>query len=296
MQQQEQQTVSVQATTPSLTEPKVSQSDYQSVPVSKLEVTSFKPAPINSKTTWTKPSPIRLSSSSGDRSRRKLNLSNNPHVKSKYKWKKVESSPQKPNSKQVYKLIRKTPLLKPPKLATLLLHRPADPLKWRLTPPKLTSTPVGSSSAMGTKGSKHRSVKSRFKLDNRTPKKKLSTKQSPAKTLPKILQTKYRLVRNKLANRSATAVNRSFSNFKSSLTRPNLKLNRLISAKPAKKTAKVSKAAKKQRKRYYDEEESKQQSAAEDTIVLDESVEIGEKPCGTKNRAPLGLLPSFITL
>jgi hypothetical protein len=293
---QEQQSVAVQPTQ-SLPEPKVSQCDYQLVPVAKPKVTSFKPAPINSKTTWTKPNPIRLSSSSGDRSRLKLNLSNNPHIKSKYKWKKVECSPHKPKSKQVYKLIRKTPLLKPPKLATLLMHRPADPLKWRLTPPKLTSTPLGSSSAIGTKGFKPRSLKSRFKLDNRMTKKKLNTKQSPSKNLPKILQTKYRLVRNKLANRSSVVgVNRSFTNFKSSLTRPNLKLNRLISAKPVKKTVKVSKSAKKQRKRYYDEEESKQQSAVEDTSVLDESVEIGEKPSGTKNRAPLGLLPSFITL
>ena len=286
-QQQEQQTV---LPTQSVAEPKLL--THQNV-VPAVKVTSFKPAAVlNSKTTWTKPSPIRLPST-GDRSRLKLNFSNQPQVKSKYKWKKVES-PNKPLSKHAYKLVRKTPLMKPPKLATLLLHRPADPLKWRLTPPKLTSTPV-ESPVIGLKSYKHRSLKSRFKLDNRVGKKKANTKQSTSKLLPKILQTKYRLVRSKLATR--TGVNRTFSNFKSSLSRTNRTLNRLAlkpTKSPSKKTSKTTKAKKKQRQRYYDEEESKQQSG--DTAMLDQSVAIGEKPSGRPNRLPLGELPSFITL
>ena len=238
-----------------------------------------------------KPSPIRPHV--GDRSKlTKLNFSNSPG-RSKYKWRKMETPLKAATIKHAYKLVRKAPGTKLPKMASMLtLH--AHDFKM-LTPPKLTSTPIEAQSS-----------NSRFKLDNRVRnKRKLIKSSSPRASLPKIIHNNYQLIRNKCwkpnvnlakfaVNRST--VNRSFTNFKSPLCRPLVhrgsRLQRLVNAvKPNKSTKKVKTTKNKTRKRYYDDEAK----AKVDDEVLDDT-EIAEKPSGPKIRTPLGALPSFITL
>lgn len=243
---------------------------------------------------YAKPSPIRHAS---DRKKlTKLGPNSNP-LRNKYKWRKIES-PLKNTAivKHAYKLVRKAPVLKSPKLASLLTLRAQNDTLKMFTPPKLTSTPIET-----------RSRNSRFKLDNRSKTRKKTAKGvSPRASFPKALQNKYQMVRNKIwkpshltlakfsVNRSV--VNRSFTNFKSPLCRPivhhSRKLQRLVDVVKLNKSTKKTKTARnKTRKRYYDD----QAKAKSDDEVLDD-VEIGEKPSGPKIRTPIGSLPSFITL
>lgn len=220
--------------------------------------------------------------------------------KSKYKWRKLES-PIKLTAtiKQPYRLVRKGLTIKSQKVVNPSNVRLQNESFKNLTPPKFTSTPLGAIPTF-----------TRFKLDNRskTKKKVFKTSTSPRASITKVLQSKYQLVRNKSSkpalltpvkftvNRSI--VNRSFSNFKSPICRPLVhhgnKLLRLVNVVKTNKTVKKIKATKnKTRKRYYDDDEVKAKS---DDEVLEGDVEIAEKPTGSKNRAPLGVLPSFITL
>lgn len=243
-----------------------------------------------------KPSPIKHVS---DRNNKLSKLNTNGHARSKYKWRKTESPLKSTTIKQKYKLIRlKGAVNKSQKMMGMSnrfrSHHHHDPLKM-LTPPKLTSTPIET-----------RPVNTRFKLDNRGKSKKKVL-------LPKILQTKYRLIRSKISNKpvhvlttpvkfsaNRSIVHRNFSNFKSPLSRPlvHRKLLRLVNAvKTNKNTTKKTKSSpkKKTRKRYYDDSEQIPKAKAEDE-VLGCDVEIAEKPVGSKIRAPIGILPSFITL
>lgn len=259
-----------------------------------------------------KPSPIRPPAAANDRSKLgRLNFAQYP-AKNRYRWKKADSpSKMASTTKQtLYKLVRKAPALKSPKLATLLTHRPrySHSSKW-LSPPKLTSTPIESTS---------KGLKSRFKLDNR--KKKLvnrSVNKSLTKIPVKPHTPKSHHVRNKSWRPAAlakwynqrVATKSNFTNFKSPLSRSphvvlhrNGKLQRLVAAiKPAKvakkpttqKATKPSKA--KARKRYYDETSSTREEL-HTTTLNDSDIEIAVKPSGSKQRTPLGTLPSFITL
>lgn len=259
----------------------------------------------------TKPSPIRHLAD-----RRKLTKFNfiNNSVKSKYQWRKMESPLKTIAIKHAYKLVRKS-AVKSPKIINRFTQRGQHHIFKTLTPPKLTSTPI----------EKQPPANSRFKLDNRVAKtkKKANKIASPRTSLPKILQSKYRLIRNKcwksnsltlgklgsnhsivsrsVINRSIATrfvVNRSFTNFKSPLCTPSAhhgsKLQRLAVINKSNKSIKKTKTSKKKaQKRYYDEETK----AKPDEEVLDDvDVEIVEKPSGPKTRTPIGVLPSFITL
>lgn len=256
----------------------------------------------------TKPSPIRHLADR--RKLTKFNFTTNP-VRSKYKWRKMESPLKTIAIKHAYKLVRKC-VVKSPKLVNRFTQRGQHYAFKTLTPPKLTSTPI----------EKHSPANSRFKLDNRVLKTKKRTSKiaSPRASLPKILQSKYRLIRNKcwksnsltlgkfglIVNRSVinrsiasrSVVNRNFTNFKSPLCTPlahhSSRLQRLAVISKSNKTVKKTKTSKKKKqKRYYDEETK----AKPDEEVLDDvDVEIVEKPSGPKMRTPIGVLPSFITL
>lgn len=252
----------------------------------------------------TKPSPIRHIAER--RKLTKLNFINHP-IRSKYKWRKMESPLKATAIKHAYKLVRKS-VVKSPKLASFSTNRTYHALRL-LTPPKFTSTPTETQPP----------ANSRFKLDNRVTKskKKANRSSSPRMSIPKILQNKYRLIRNKCwksnnltltksgINRSIvnhrsivsrSVVNRSFTNFKSPLCRPivhhNSRLQRLaVVVKPNKSIKKTKTTKCKTRKRYYDDE-----AKPDDEVLDDVDVEIAEKPSGPKNRTPIGALPSFITL
>lgn len=239
-----------------------------------------------------KPSPIRLNNRVVKLSPKLKVLQAN--LKNKYKWKKGES-PLKPLILQnAYKIVRKS---SPGKSSRLSLSRKISPFNslMILTPPKLASTPVETES-----------VKSRFKLDNRVNDKKKAVKSgSPRGLLTKILKSKYKIVRNKLfkPNSSAvirasfTSVSRSFTNFttfnKSLLNRS--KVHRQVIVKKPVKIPKKSKAATKAKKsnRYYDNDSVLKTKAEEDKH---DDVEVVENSSGPTPRAPIGTLPSFITL
>lgn len=233
-------------------------------------------------------------------------------LKNQYKWKKVENS-TKPISTSIknslYKLVRKAPSLKSPKLSTLLTLKPRfSSTKW-LSPPKMASTPNESSPAKRTT--------SRFKLDNR--KKTKAVKRTPTTPKQQTIREKYwrpAAISSKwFLDQRTSFGNRSFTNFKSTVSRPqhrhlvlpprgSRKLQRLVAAvKPVKNSSTLvapkkkktpTKAKTKGRKRYYDEEGPSVHQTVEDSIGDD--VEIAVKPSGSKKRAPIGDLPSFITL
>lgn len=210
------------------------------------------------------------------------------NLKNKYKWKKGES-PLKPLLlKNAYKLIRKSPS-KSPRLSLSIKIPPFNGLVV-LTPPKLASTPI-------EKGG----VVSRFKLDNRSKEKKKTFKY-PLGAL-KALRSKYKFVKNKhskpdgsiVIRASHASVSRSFSNFNSfnkSLLLNRSKLHRTLTPKNI-KSPKKSKAPGKVKKsnRYYD---TVLNGKPEDDVL--EDVDIVANSSGPVPRAPLGTLPSFITL
>lgn len=254
-----------------------------------------------------KPSPIRPISER--RKLTKMDFTNQP-MRSKYKWRKMESPLKAIATKHAYKLVRKS-VVKSPKLASLSTHRAQYHASRLLTPPKFTSTPTETQPP----------INSRFKLDNRVTKnkKKATKSSSPRVSLPKVIQNKYRLIRNKCwksknltltksgINRSIinhrsvvsrSVVNRSFTNFKSPVCRPmahhSSRLQRLaVVIKPNKSIKKTKTTKSKTRKRYYDDEAK---AKPDDEVLDDVDVEIAEKPSGPKNRTPIGALPSFITL
>jgi len=254
-----------------------------------------------------KPSPIRHISER--RKLTKMDFINQP-IGSKYKWRKMESPSKATAIKHAYKLVRKS-AVKSPKLTSLSTYRAQHHTLRLLTPPKFTSTPTETQPP----------VNSRFKLDNRVSKNKKKTNKSasPRMSLPKIIQNKYRLIRNKcwksknltlaksVINRSIvnhrsivsrSVVNRSFTNFKSPICRPmahhSSRLQRLaVVIKPNKSIKKTKTTKSKTRKRYYDDEAK---AKPDDEVLDDVDVEIAEKPSGPKNRTPIGALPSFITL
>ena len=277
----------------------------ESVPVLPLKIESLT-IPVTA-TCSNKPSPVRhpVGSLVNDRSKlARLNFSHTA-VKNRYKWRKVDSPSKSASSTKqtLYKLVRKAPALKSPKLSALLAHRPRyDTSKW-LSPPKMTSTPIESPG---------KGIKSRFRLDNR--KKKMVNKSTNKSTIKATLKSKVNQpARNKCWRPAAmakwyshqrSAAKNSFTNFKSPLSRSQHivlprqgKIQRLVAAvKPTSKTTKkAAKPAKtKTRKRYYEESGSGLEEA--NSILGDDDMEIGVKPANSKKRTPLGILPSFITL
>lgn len=267
-----------------------------------------------------KPSPIQAPKSVDSPRFPKLPQRPTSLPKNKYKWKKSESplKPPTPSKQTRYKLIRKATTVKSPKLSMLLLNKQlfVKPGLW-LSPPKLASTPIKSPGIIKT-------TKSRFKLDNRKKKTVKPSLSSPAVVKQPVANNK--IWRSKAVVKwyrnqqppSSIIVNRSFTNFKSPLTRSHLnpvlpprgsrKLQRLFAAiKPIKSTTVHNKKNKsidkpnktkirKTRKRYYDEEETRSSQPSCKDETLGEEIEIAVKPSGAKERTPLGALPSFITL
>lgn len=197
----------------------------------------------------------------------------NVNSRNKYSWKRADVQVIKPTSR--------SPVKSPKSFG-----------KHKFNSSKLTSGPRLSSTPLRPFSN------SRFKVDNRLKKKFASKIVRPS--LPKILQTKYRLIikRSLKCNvararnlSSRSTVNRSFTNFRSPLKTRSLVVRnskKIISkAKtPKKKELKIS-------KRYYNNETQIEEVKDDEDV----EVEITEKPSSSvKSRKPIGSLPSFITL
>jgi len=203
------------------------------------------------------------------------------NIRNKYSWKRVDTPPmhQLSGSRQVFK------------------H--TGHLKVTRSPVKSIKSCVKLSSPQGS------FANSRFKVDNRLKKKfagKLANKMVRSPCLPKILQTKYRLIIKRTLKRST--VNRSFTNFsnfkaRSMVVRNTIKKNRISNHHNNKSISnnkkKTPSAKNRKSNRYYNSTENQ----LEETLNNDdddEEVEIAEKPSSVKSRKPIGSLPSFITL
>lgn len=235
---------------------------------------------------------------------------------SKYSWKKEEAQPDAEKSSK--------PALKPTKT-----------LKTRYRLIKLHQARIGSPMVSSTPLKSTPTLRSRFKIDHRLKKK--STTKSPkacrVRLLPKLLQTKYKLIRknrrsslmgaggttpiSRRPSLTSTPINRrpvlhpklrsrfasvstSFTNFspKSTLVRSTVLQRRKVNAKaPKSGTSSNKKASKKKPKsgRYYQTSVDKSVDNNGVVSINDDDVDIGVKS-QVPCRRPLGELPSFITL
>jgi len=212
----------------------------------------------------------------------------NTNSRNKYSWKRPDELAVKPiiRSQLAIKPIIRSPL-RSPKHSGKHKYNAAK----LMTTTRFCSTPIRPFS------------NSRFKVDNRLKKKFASKIVRPS--LPKIVQTKYRLIikrslkcnisRSRISCNRST-VNRSFTNFKSALKSRSLVVRNTKKTNPKAKTQK--KKEPKTSNRYYNNqtqiEETKDAETKDDE---DLEMEISEKPSSiVKSRKPIGSLPSFITV